>query len=189
MMKRLEHYSCLKSKEFHHKDYSICSIREQDIMSIRVWRNLQIDVLRQKSLISEEQQKRYFDSVIWPTFEQDNPNQILVSFFKHGELIGYGGLVHISWEDKRAEVSFLVDPERHIPEIYEEDFSAFLTLVGSMAFSDLGFYRIFTETYDIRELHISILEKNNFQREGIMRKHVLIHGERIDSIIHGCINE
>ncbi len=158
-------------------------------MHIRLWRNLQIDVLRQKGEISEEDQLKYFESVVWPTFNQDNPRQILMSFFYEEKLIGYGGLVHISWEDKRAEVSFLVDPSRITPEIYEHDFTAFLTLIKMMAFSDLGFERLYTETYDIREKHISILETNDFQREGIMRKHVLINGKRIDSIIHGCLNE
>lgn len=39
------------------------------------------------------------------------PSQVLVALERAGVLIGYGGLVHISWANRRAEVSFLLTPE------------------------------------------------------------------------------
>ena len=42
-------------------------------------------------------------------FETDQPYQILFSFLKNNEFIGYGGLVHINWEEKKAEISFLLN--------------------------------------------------------------------------------
>jgi RimJ/RimL family protein N-acetyltransferase len=182
------HYTCLNEVFFTFREYSICSIREQDIMLIKDWRNLQIDILRQQSHISIDEQINYFNTYIWPTFALKQPKQILMSFICKNKLIGYGGLVHISWEDKRCELSFLLNPERHESLQYDADFSAFITLMKVMAFKDLNFHRIFTETFNIRDWHISILEKNGFVREGVLKDHVIINGQYVDSIIHVCLD-
>jgi hypothetical protein len=47
---------------------------------------------------------------------------------------------------------------------------------------------LFTETYDIRPLHISIIESAGFLREGVMHHHVRIDGHPVDSLIHGCLH-
>ncbi len=182
------HYTCLNEVFFAFREYSICSIREQDIMLIKDWRNLQIDILRQQSHISIDEQINYFNTYIWPTFALKQPKQILMSFIYKNKLIGYGGLVHISWEDKRCELSFLLNPERHESLQYDADFSAFITLMKVMAFKDLNFHRIFTETFNIRDWHISILEKNGFVREGVLKDHVIINGQYVDSIINACLD-
>ncbi len=42
-------YSCLKEEVFKDKQgYQIVAIRQEDIESIRLWRNAQLDILRQK---------------------------------------------------------------------------------------------------------------------------------------------
>ena len=107
----MRHYKCLRNQEFNAEDFSIRPIQDFDIESIRLWRNEQLDVLRQKKIISKKDQIDYFTKHIWPLFKQESPSQILFSFFEGTKFIGYGGLVHLSWEDKRAEMSFLVDPE------------------------------------------------------------------------------
>lgn len=114
-------------------------------------------VLRQSTPISPEQQVEYFSQHIWPSMDVPRPANILISLFKNGFLIGYGGLVHIAWEHKRAELSFLLATERlQDLAIYAEDFSAFLGLIKRIVFEDLKLHRIFTETYDILPHHISI---------------------------------
>ncbi|NBP05485.1 MAG: GNAT family N-acetyltransferase [Bacteroidetes bacterium] len=182
------HYTCLKKHRFTDGEYAICTIRREDIMLIREWRNRQIDVLRQKKEITPEEQINYFEKQVWPTLALKEPKQVLVSFFHQGNVIGYGGLVHISWEDYRAEMSFLLNPDRHGKQQYEQDFSAFIGLIRQMAFQDLGIHRVFTETYNIRDWHISILEKNGFDLEGTMRDHVFIDGKFVDSLIHGSLS-
>jgi RimJ/RimL family protein N-acetyltransferase len=57
----------------------------------------------------------------------------------------------------------------------------------SLAFDVLGLQRLFTETYDIRNLHIATLEESGFMREGVMRQHLRIGVNSVDSIIHGCL--
>jgi len=181
-------YKCLNRNSVQHHSYSIVPIRKDDIIKIKEWRNGQMKVLRQKRELTNEDQERYFNTVIFPLFDKDTPSEILFSLLLNNECIGYGGLVHVSWEDKRAEVSFLVDTERYNTPVYAHDFSAFLTLIKEIAFKDLKFHRLFTETYDIRDFHISILEENSFLYEGRMKEHVFIDGKYIDSLLHGCLN-
>ena len=181
-------YRCLSKHKFIRGDFELSVIRKEHIMQIRQWRNEQMNLLRQKTKISKTEQLNYFEKNIWPTFEHNEPTQILFSFFKGGKLVGYGGLVHISWEDLRAEVSFLVDTEIGMnPIIYPIFFAKYIELIKEIAFDNLAFNRLFTETYDIRPLHIDVLEKNGFIFEGRMRQNNIIDKQLVDSLIHGII--
>jgi len=180
-------YICLKNNYCSINEYSITPIRESDMEPIRQWRNEQIDVLRQKDPISKKEQKLYYEREIKPLYEKEQPSQILFSYLLKGNLIGYGGLTNIDWHLKRAELSFLVNTKRTIDkDVYEKDFSIFLQLIKNVAFNNLSFDTIFTETYNIRPLHIKILEKNGFKLEQILKNHVLINGKYVDSLIHIC---
>jgi RimJ/RimL family protein N-acetyltransferase len=186
----VEQYACLGQQFFELGPYSVSPVQEDHIESIRCWRNAQMNVLRQSSPISPEQQVEYFSLHVWPMMNTPRPSNILVSLFKNGDLIGYGGLVHIAWEHERAELSFLLAPNRvEDPTVYAEDFSAFLGLIKRMAFEDLKLHRIFTETYDIRPHHISLLEMNDFFREGVLRDHLRIDGRSVNSVFHGCLKQ
>jgi RimJ/RimL family protein N-acetyltransferase len=182
-------YKCLTNNNFNFNEFSLESIRAVDIESIRNWRNAQLDVLRQDKIITKEEQIKYFNDHIWPETIKNEPRNILFSFFRNDDLIGYGGLVHISWKDLRAEISFLINPENLSDEDYCLFFSSFLTLIKSVAFDYLKFNRLFTETFNIRQFHISILESNGFIREGVLKEHVIINGKYVDSIFHGCLNK
>lgn len=183
-------YECLSSREVISKNYSLIAIQDEHIEEIRIWRNSQMDVLRQSSLISPFQQKTYFEEKIWPDMNSLNPLNILMSFLKDGILIGYGGLVYINWIDLKAEVSFLLNPYRAKNiKIYNDDHINFLLLIKKVAFEQLKLFRLYTETYDIRRQHIKNLEAADFKKEGVMRSHVRINGSKVDSIIHGCLNE
>ena len=83
-----------------------------DAESLRIWRNDQIDALRQSQYLSSAAQKKYFEKVIKVEFPKTNPSLLLVRFTLNNKFIGYGGLVHINWTDKRAEVSFLLETGR-----------------------------------------------------------------------------
>jgi RimJ/RimL family protein N-acetyltransferase len=182
-------YDCLDVDAVVQGDRRLLPVRHQDLVRIMHWRNAQLNVLRQKEPLTPEQQERYYQGVLVPSYAEKQPRQILFSYLQGQELIGYGGLVHIAWEDRRAEVSFLLDPDRtKDPRVYAQDFALYLSLIKETAFKHLGFTRIFTETYDIRPHHISILESNGFHFEGRLNSHVWIDGQPVDSLMHGCVH-
>ena len=180
-------YRALPQPEFRHEAYRLVPIRYEDREPIRAWRNAQLEVLRQAAPLTAEQQEAYFQRVVLPLFEQERPGQLLFSLLHHDELVAYGGLVHISWPDARAEVSFLVDPTRAADAAtYRQDFRAHLRLLGQAAFAGLQLNRLFTETYDIRPAHVAILEEAGFRLEGRLRQHVQLKpGTFADSLMHG----
>jgi len=181
-------YKVLEKQSFARNEYEIVPVRFEDRHNIMQWRNEQMKVLRQTRLLSREEQDTYFNQVISQLFDADQPGQILFSYLKNGHLIGYGGLVHINWLDKRAEVSFLLDTRR-IQEVekYRLEMSIYLTLMKEVAFEALAFNRLFTETYDFRTEHLQILQDNGFVLEGRLRQHIFIDNRFIDSLLHGCL--
>ena len=183
-------YLALKNNVFTKGKYKIVPIRVQDMESIRIWRNIQMDVLRQKKEITFKDQINYFNNTIKPLFKSVQPEQLLFSFLKESQLIGYGGLVHISWADKRAEISFLVDSKRSEKNtIYGEDFQIFIELIKELCFDEMNFNRLFTETYAFRTFHISILERAGLIKEGRLRQHIYEKNKFYDSIFHSILKE
>ncbi|GAB3320687.1 hypothetical protein GCM10027511_31180 [Hymenobacter humi] len=180
-------YRPLPQAEYRWENYRLIPIRYEDREPIRAWRNAQLEVLRQAEPLTAEQQDAYFQRVVLPLFEQEKPGQLLFSLLHHDELVAYGGLVHVSWPDSRAEVSFLTEPARAAePETYRNDFLAHLRLLGQAAFVGLKFNRLFTETYDIRPAHVAILEEAGFRLEGRLRQHVRLAPDTFaDSLMHG----
>ena len=181
-------YRCLARVEYESGNYKLLSVRPQDIQSIRQWRNAQTNVLRQDGEITPESQEQYYAREIWPTMQQDCPRQILFSFLHRQQLIGYGGLVYIDWQAKKAEVSVLFDLTDRSEDQYKEQLTAYLTLLKEAAFDDLGLHRLWTESYDIRPLHIAILEQQGFKFEGRLHDHEWIDGAYVDTLFHGCLS-
>ena len=183
-------YACLSSETYREGKRCLVAWRGTDIDSVRRWRNEQIEVLRQKSELSPEDQQNYFRDVIVPTFAQDKPRQLLFSYLENDVLIGYGGLVHIDWEMPRGEISFLMETKRAAdPDRYAEDFQIYFNLLARIAFDELGFHRMTSETFDIRPVHVKVLESFGFRREGRLREHVMVRGKAIDSILHGLLRD
>jgi RimJ/RimL family protein N-acetyltransferase len=158
-------------------------LERSDLEAIRVWRNAQMGVLRQKRPLREGDQEQYW------AFLQEAEYSVLFGIVRDQRLIGYCGFVHISWADRRAEVSFLLDPEyaREASPRYEQTFAAALRLLCQEAFGSRGLHRLFTETFAFRLSHIATLEAVGFRLEGRMRDHVIEAGEPVDSLIHGIL--
>ncbi len=178
-------YPILVNNKILFKNYSIIPLRKSDIQKIRVWRNDQMNILRQTTTLTPQNQLNYFNEFIKTSFQDNNPNLILFSFLLDKICIGYGGLVHINWNSKSTEISFLNDTTRSkLKIIYQKDFSIFLKLIFNVVFNDLKFNKITTETYDIRPWTIDILEKSGFKRDKVLKKHVIINDKSYDSILH-----
>jgi RimJ/RimL family protein N-acetyltransferase len=182
-------WACLKSETISHGDYSLTAVQDEDIEAIRLWRNIQVGVLRQPFPISSEQQVSYYSDKIFPTMREKAPTNILMSFYLKGELIGYGGLVHMSWQDSRGEISFLLNPVfTKDKRLYKEKHMVFLKLVADLAFTDLGLNKIFTETWSTRQGHIDNLESFGFRLEGTLKSHIMIDGKFEDALMHRILS-
>jgi len=183
-------YNCLPIQELKLNNYSIAPIRYIDIQEIRRWRNEQIDVLRQEKIITPEQQTQYYESVIKKSFFEHQPTIILLSFFLEKDCVGYGGLTNINWKLKNAELSFICETKRSKKtDLYQKDFSVFLKLIKQLSFEYLKFVKLYTETYDIRDNHIKILEEHEFILTSTLIKNKPIRKEWINVLFHSLYNK
>jgi len=176
-------YHCLKRQTYHIGEYSIVPIRLEDRYSIMDWRNDQLYHLRQKKELTPYDQDIYFRTVVTKLFDDINPDQILFSYLKNKDCIGYGGLVHINWEDNIAELSFLIDTEIEKSE-FELHWEIFLKLIEQVAFKELGFHKIFTYAFDLRPKLYPALEESGFTREARLIKHMYWCNEYHDIVVH-----
>jgi hypothetical protein len=131
-------YNCLNQNEFKALDYKIVPIRYKDRLAIMKWRNEQIYHLRQDKPLTEADQEFYFNTVINKLYDKEKPSQLLFSFLKDDVCIGYGGLVHINWVDKNAEISFVMDTKLE-KENFATYWKIFLNLIEQVAFNELNF--------------------------------------------------
>ncbi len=176
-------YKCLREQDFRWNNYSLVPIRTEDQGLIMKWRNEQIYHLRQAKPLTANDQKVYFDTVISKLFEQEKPGQILFSFLKDNQCIGYGGLVHINWIDKHAEISFIMDTSLE-KDYFDINWTAYLTILNQIAFKELNFHKIFTYAFDLRPHLYTMLEKNGFKEEARLKEHCHFEGKFIDVLIH-----
>ncbi len=182
----LKVYKCLTQQVFANNDYSIVPIRYEDRIDIMQWRNEQIYHLRQLQPLTPENQDNYFTDVVANLFNQDYPNQILFSYLDGDKCIGYGGLVHINWVDKNAEISFIMDTELEF-DFFEFHWTNFLQFIEKVAQQELELHKIFTYAFDLRPKIYKILEKNNFEKEAVLKEHCFFETKFIDVIIHSKI--
>lgn len=189
-------YRVMPNAELCSGSLRLSAVQPDHIERIRKWRNAQMDVLRQSHPISAQDQKRYFEESVWPDKIVKNPKQILLAIEEEGELIGYGGIVHINWEHRRAEVSFLLSEEiEAVPVKRAQVFLDFLKLMKKLSFAELSLNRLTTEIFAHRQRHIETVEAAGYKHEGVLREHNIIDGKYVDSILHAvnardrCVKE
>lgn len=183
----MKSYKCLKNKSFSHFEYSLVPIRFNDRFKIMNWRNDQIYHLRQKKYLTKIDQDFYFNNVINTLFEQETPGQILFSYLRNDDCIGYGGLVNINWIDKIAEISFVMNTDLE-SDFFQFHWTNYLGLIEKVAFDDLKFHKIFTYAFDLRPHLYQILENNDFYKEAVLKEHSIFGNNRVDVVIHAKFN-
>ncbi|WP_404478244.1 GNAT family N-acetyltransferase [Sphingobacterium sp. ML3W] len=151
------------------------------------WRNEQIYHLRQNKVLTEKDQEQYFDTVVRQLFEQDFPNQILFSYLENGICIGYGGLVHINWIDKNAEISFIIKTELEETS-FEFHWEKYLSILSQIAFRGLSLHKIYTYAFDLRPRLYVALKRAGFDHEATLKDHCFFEGKYIDVLYHAKLN-
>lgn len=180
-------YKCLHTNRFQFDDFHIEPIRHEDRLEIMTIRNEQLYHLRQAKPLTIEDQDNYFNSVVNALFNQENPSQLLFSLFEKNEFIGYGGLVHINWIDKNAEISFVMKTALE-KENFSKYWSNYLKLIEQVAFNDLNFHKIFTYAFDLRPHLYDVLESCQFKEEARLKEHCFFEGNFLDVVYHSKIN-
>jgi RimJ/RimL family protein N-acetyltransferase len=183
----MRNYKCLSNSIFEEGAFSIVPLRYEDRLDILKWRNEQIYHLRQNKPLTVEDQENYFNTVVDKLFDQERPNQILFSFLENGKCIGYGGLVHINWIDKNAEISFIMETALE-KDNFHANWTKYLSLIEKVAFQDLKFHKIFTYAFDLRPHLYLALQDASYIEETRLKEHCLFDGKYIDVVIHSKIN-
>ena len=177
-----------RSWEFGNRTYR--PVDESDLVELMRWRNEQQAVLRQQEALTLAHQQRWFAAVVEPSYQQPRPRALQVVSLNGDTRVAYGGLTNIEWVSRRAELSFLVSTELTDPiDRYAAEFRRFLEWTAAFCFDELGFNRIFTETWAFRNDHMGILEGFGFVFEGRMRHHVAKDGRVHDALLHGLLAE
>ncbi len=181
-------YKALNKQSFSSGKYSIVPLRKEDRYAIMKWRNEQIYHLRQYKTLTREDQDKYFETTVANMFKKEQPEQILFSYLENDICIGYGGLVHINWKDKNAEISFIMDTELE-KEQFEFHWTTYLKLIKKVAFDELDLHKIFTYAYDLRPKLYSALLQSGFLKEAVLKEHYFLEDRFIDVIIHSKLKE
>jgi len=183
------YYKCLPKRCYHNGDYTLEAVQPDHIEKIRQWRNEQMDVLRQSKLISNEEQIAYYEKHVWPEMIKKYPDKILFSLKYDGGFHGYCGLVNISWENLRGEISFLLETQiANRRKDYNEIFPIVLMMIKNIAFGELSLNRIFGELFDIRPQYAEAFENAGFMLEGVLKAHSRLNGKLVDSLVYGILN-
>lgn len=181
-------YKTLNKQVFSKDDFKLVPIRYEDRFDIMKWRNEQIHHLRQAQPLTIENQEHYFETVVSKLFDDESPNQVLFSYLKNDVCIGYGGLVHINWIDKNAEISFIMDTELE-KDFFDFHWETYLELIEDVAFEELKMHKIYTYAFDIRPHLYAPIEASGFTKEAILKEHCFFEGEYKDVVFHSKINK
>jgi len=180
-------YKILKRQVFTDGAFSIVPVRYEDRLDIMKWRNEQIYHLRQARPLTEADQENYFNNVVARLFDQQLPGQVLFSYLENGRCIGYGGLVHINWIDKNAEISFLINTELE-DQHFHRHWGIYLGLIEQVAFGEMGLHKLYTYAFDLRPHLYEAIERKGYIREAVLKEHCLFDGTYKDVVIHSKIN-
>ncbi|WP_312390622.1 GNAT family N-acetyltransferase [Chryseobacterium sp.] len=180
-------YKALSKQIYSQGEYSIVPIRFQDRHDIMKWRNEQIYHLRQNKVLTIEDQDYYFDNIVSKLFDLDQPDQVLFSFLYNDICIGYGGLVHINWIDKHAEISFIMNTQFE-KDYFDKYWSIFLKLIEELAFENIKLHKISTFAFDLRPHLYIMLEKNFYLLDAVLKEHILFNNKYIDVVMHYKLN-
>ena len=164
---KIKKYRVLKKQYFSLKDCCLLPIRYEDRYKIMKWRNEQIYHLRQKTKIKKKDQDEYFKNKILKLFNKSNPDQILFSFLRKDVCVGYGGLVHIDWVKKNAEISFVMKTTDD-QVFFVKNWIVFLNLIEEIAFNQIKLKKIYTFSYNLRPKLYEALKKSNYLLEELI---------------------
>ena len=183
----MRNYICLTTSVFEENSITLVPIRDEDQFEIMIMRNEQMYHLRQAKHLTVEDQDYYFENVVSKLFELQKPDQLLFSLLKDNIFVGYGGLVHINWIDRNAEISFIMKTELE-QDNFEYLWINYLSLLNKLAFKELNLHKIYTYAFDLRPHLYPVLEKAGFTEDARLNEHCFFDGKFLDVVLHSKYN-
>lgn len=177
----------LSQESYQAGEYSLVPIRYGDRVDIMKWRNEQIYHLRQSKPLTEDDQENYFQNVVSKLFEVEQPDQLLFSYLENDKCIGYGGLVHINWLDRNAEISFIIATNLE-KDYFHKHWGIYLGLIEKVAFEELRLHKIYTYAFDLRPHLYEAIEAVGYLREATLEEHCYFDGRYRNVVIHAKKN-
>lgn len=133
-------------------------LTERDVQKVRIWRNIVLETLRTPYFLTQSMQENFYKNVVC------NPSSNCRFFAVRGQydvdLIGMIGLTNIQWENRNAEISIIIDPEKR-----KKGFGSIaIDLLFDVGFYNLNLHMIYGEAYKTNHHNISFWE-------GIIKKY------------------
>lgn len=95
----------------------------QDCEQVRLWRNNSLVALRTPFPLAEEQQETFYRTVVCDR----NARARYWGIWVDDKFIGMCGIENIEWENARAEISLIIDPEKQQKGYGEQALELLLT--------------------------------------------------------------
>jgi len=125
-----------------------------------------------------------YDAQSYYNFVKDNPQNVIKAIHYKGEFCGMIGLFPKNDVYKYSgELGYWLGEPFWGKGIATQA----LQLICIHAFEELGLERVYAGVFDYNKGSAKVLEKNGFQKEGVMRRAVFKNGEFCDEVIYGKI--
>jgi RimJ/RimL family protein N-acetyltransferase len=116
---------------------------KDDLEVVRQWRNQELGALRTSHMLTEEMQQQFYHDVVC-----DRRANARYWSFGWPSLVAFGGLEHIEWENRRAEISLIVNPHARGKNIG----SRVVAMILSRGFRCLNLDNIYGEVYQCNDV-------------------------------------
>jgi RimJ/RimL family protein N-acetyltransferase len=111
----------------------------EDVEQVRLWRNEILYTLRTPYPLTNESQGVFYENVIC---SRDSNHRYWAIY--DGELIGFGGLTNIEWENGLAEISLILSADRRVQGYGARS----VQLLLDQGFGNMGLKTIYGECYE-----------------------------------------
>lgn len=162
------------------------AIEKEDLNKFLKWRNnpnLRKNFREFKELNSVNQEI-WFNNIV-----MNSPNNIMFSIvnLENNELIGACGLNYIDWVNRNADLSIYIGfKNEYIDDLYAPDACKLLLEYG---FNELNLHRIHVEIYDFDLDKKGLLDKLNFNYDGMLRETHWTDGKWANSLYYSILEQ
>lgn len=145
-------------------------LSREDVELVRHWRDSCLETLRTSYRLSKEQQIGFYNELVYSKHlsrywalkvDAEELQKQITKGLNITQLVGMGGLQNIEWENRRAEISLIIDPVHKGKGFGQQA----VDLLLDQAFNYMGLLHVWGEVYDTNEkskqFWLKIIKKYN----------------------------